>query len=237
MSILEDFLKDSNTAHTQEEVYQAFAKAVQRLGFDAHSYVLLNPNQARNQPLHKIAFYNISEEIMDVYFGQDLEKINFVHNATRLSGQQSDWYDPSLIDNKIFKDFLSELYTAGYRSGFTTPIYGLGSETALVNVGNYHSKADKNSEEAQILRMMSYHLHDRLKTLSNTQIDIIPLSPREQEVLQWIMAGKSDSVIGDIMGISSHTVDTYLRRCYKKLDVSNRVAAVVKALSLGLLGL
>ena len=83
--------------------------------------------------------------------------------------------------------------------------------------------------------LLSYHLHERVRQIKGDYHSLPSLSPREKEVLEWVMAGKSDSVIADIMGISDHTVGTYLRRCYHKLDVSNRIAAVVKALGLGLI--
>ncbi len=63
----------------------------------------------------------------------------------------------------------------------------------------------------------------------------IVFSAREQEIINWAAQGKSNSVIGDIIGISKHTVDAYLRTIFAKLSVSNRTAAAVKAAELGLL--
>ncbi len=61
------------------------------------------------------------------------------------------------------------------------------------------------------------------------------LSPREAEILQWISRGKSNSVIADILGISRHTVDTHVRRIFRKLDTSDRTTASLRAMQLGLL--
>ena len=60
------------------------------------------------------------------------------------------------------------------------------------------------------------------------------LSAREKEVIHWVARGKSNSVIGDILGCSAHTVDTHLRRIFAKLDVSDRISAAVRAVALGL---
>lgn len=60
-----------------------------------------------------------------------------------------------------------------------------------------------------------------------------PLSPREQEVLGWVARGKSNSVIADIIGVSTNTVDTHLRRIYVKLDVCDRVSATLAGLGRG----
>jgi DNA-binding NarL/FixJ family response regulator len=61
------------------------------------------------------------------------------------------------------------------------------------------------------------------------------LSPREREVLVWVAKGKSNSVIADILGVSESTVDTFLRRLYNKLNATNRITAVVKAIRLGII--
>jgi DNA-binding NarL/FixJ family response regulator len=56
------------------------------------------------------------------------------------------------------------------------------------------------------------------------------LSEREKEILQWIVAGMIKKQISEKLQISVHTVDTYLRRIYEKLEVKTRTGAVAKAL-------
>jgi DNA-binding CsgD family transcriptional regulator len=59
---------------------------------------------------------------------------------------------------------------------------------------------------------------------------ITPLSPRERECLQWIVAGKNDWEIGQILSISEKTVNTHIERVKHKLGVSTRAQAIVAAL-------
>ena len=51
------------------------------------------------------------------------------------------------------------------------------------------------------------------------------LTLREREVLEWLARGKSNSEIGEILGISSATVGKHLEHIYPKLGVENRTAA------------
>jgi DNA-binding CsgD family transcriptional regulator len=51
------------------------------------------------------------------------------------------------------------------------------------------------------------------------------LTARETEVLQWLCECKTDAEIGEILGISVHTVSKHLQRVFKKLGVENRMAA------------
>jgi DNA-binding CsgD family transcriptional regulator len=58
------------------------------------------------------------------------------------------------------------------------------------------------------------------------------LTAREQEVLRWLAAGKTDRDIADILAISPRTVHKHLQRVYEKLGVETRTAAVVRAMNL-----
>ena len=61
------------------------------------------------------------------------------------------------------------------------------------------------------------------------------LSPRQIECLRLAAAGKTSSEIAVALGISSRTVDQYVGEACERLKVRNRVQAVAKALTLGLL--
>ncbi|HHY85955.1 MAG TPA: response regulator transcription factor [Verrucomicrobia bacterium] len=56
------------------------------------------------------------------------------------------------------------------------------------------------------------------------------LSPREQEVLDYLAQGFLYKEIAEKLGISYETVHTYIRRIYEKLQVRTRTEAVAKFL-------
>ena len=60
------------------------------------------------------------------------------------------------------------------------------------------------------------------------------LSEREAEILRCLVEGLLKKQIALRLGLSIHTVDTYLRRVYEKLGVSSRSEAVTRALRDGL---
>ncbi len=64
--------------------------------------------------------------------------------------------------------------------------------------------------------------------------DASPLSKRETDVLTCIVAGSSTPDIADQLEISKFTVEDHIKNIYKKLEVSNRVEAVLAAQRLGL---
>ena len=61
------------------------------------------------------------------------------------------------------------------------------------------------------------------------------LGERERQILEWASAGKTSGEIGTILGLSEHTVNQYIAACIQKLDATNRVHAVARALRLGLI--
>lgn len=54
------------------------------------------------------------------------------------------------------------------------------------------------------------------------------LTPREQEVLRWVSAGKSDKQVAAALGMSVRTVHKHLENAYAKLGVRSRTAAVMR---------
>ncbi|WP_351236043.1 helix-turn-helix transcriptional regulator [Streptomyces sp. NPDC002133] len=60
------------------------------------------------------------------------------------------------------------------------------------------------------------------------------LAPREQETLRHIAAGCTYAQTARHMGLSTHTVDAYLRRIRAKLGISSTAELTRLAISLGL---
>ena len=59
--------------------------------------------------------------------------------------------------------------------------------------------------------------------------DIFALTLREAEVLYWVVKGKTNKDVGDILGSSPMTVKKHLERVFIKLGVETRTAAAGKA--------
>jgi DNA-binding NarL/FixJ family response regulator len=63
---------------------------------------------------------------------------------------------------------------------------------------------------------------------SEEEDELHKLSAREHEVLDLVAQGYLLKEVSDTLGLSEHTVDTYLRRIYEKLHVHSRAQAVAK---------
>lgn len=77
------------------------------------------------------------------------------------------------------------------------------------------------------------HAHDAISLLlewvkeckGNARRQHGKLTTRENEVLHWLAAGKSNAQIAEILSVSPSTVGKHLERIYEKLGVENRTAA------------
>jgi len=61
------------------------------------------------------------------------------------------------------------------------------------------------------------------------------LSPREREVLQLCAKGYSYDEIATLLGVTRHTVTSFIKRIYKKLQVHSKTEAVYEARRMGFL--
>lgn len=59
------------------------------------------------------------------------------------------------------------------------------------------------------------------------------LSGRELEAINMIARGKSNPEVATAMSVSVNTINTLLKRIFEKLEVSDRVSAVMRAYALG----
>lgn len=75
----------------------------------------------------------------------------------------------------------------------------------------------------------------RFRPVEQVRHQAATLSAREQEVLEFITKGFSSNEIAGLMSVSHHTVLTYVRRIYAKLEVKSRTEAIYEARHQGLL--
>ena len=90
-----------------------------------------------------------------------------------------------------------------------------------------------------VARSVLRAIRNRMNTTPTRQVspDDNPLSVRETEILQLLAKGMSFNEIGQILGISPHTVTAHIKKIYRKLAVHSRGEAVYEALQLGLVKL
>ncbi|MBZ0293399.1 MAG: tetratricopeptide repeat protein [Anaerolineae bacterium] len=78
-------------------------------------------------------------------------------------------------------------------------------------------------------------LPDPSPVQASNQSLLDPLTPRELEVLSYIITGLQNREIADKLVVSLNTVKTHINNIYSKLNITNRVQAVARARELGII--
>lgn len=91
---------------------------------------------------------------------------------------------------------------------------------------------------ARQILMRFRHSEDKSDSVAKTQPDkpSAALSGREMEVLELITKGFTSDEIAALISVSRHTVLTFIRRIYAKLEVNSKTEAIYEARKQGLLG-
>ena len=101
------------------------------------------------------------------------------------------------------------------------------------DIAEWESLVVQHQRDLEAIALQLYYKAAR--ELDPQETFLITLSKREMECLQFIARGKSHSDIGDILGLSEHTVRSYSRSVRQKLNCSTLAQAVAKASAIGLI--
>ena len=183
-----------------------------------------------------VVAHGFPEDWVKKYTREELYTIDPIPKAA-LEG--ANWFFWSEVDRVITLNrdnlrYLRLLEDAQIGEGMAVPVFGPHARDGYVGIGfGSNPIPDKTSLDCMAMIAQSAHQHFCQLIRSNTS-ELSPISPREHDVLYWVVRGKSNSVIADITGLSIHTVDTHLRKVFRKLDAHDRVTASLRAIAAGL---
>jgi DNA-binding NarL/FixJ family response regulator len=120
-------------------------------------------------------------------------------------------------DEKIFRSIC--MGAEGYILKHTSPVEILESIKEIYNGGSPMTPSIAN----RVLNMLKV----KEVRFSKPEFD---LTPREKEVLSWLVEGLSYKMTADNCAISIDTVNAHIKNIYKKLQVHSKTEAVAKAI-------
>lgn len=234
------FITDTNSAASEEQIIECFKNALRHIGFDKFRYGFITEHHTINKPIDHAIAYNFPEDWMKYYIEKGYFDIDPVKKMIPMMRAPFDW-DHINMHQKLSKkeqEFMNLAKDAGLVKGV-----GLSVHTAYGEVAGFgFASGDKNlvitNEILGILHMLSMQFHNaymELHKIPNPSHNRIILTAREKDVLTWLAMGKSVGVIAQILGISENSVGYYMKNCYKKLEANTKIMAVTKALYLGLI--
>nr|WP_321361345.1 LuxR C-terminal-related transcriptional regulator [uncultured Hyphomonas sp.] len=131
--------------------------------------------------------------------------------------------------------YINSLEKWGMADGIGIPAYGSAARVGFVGIGGPKSPDGFETADMEILQIATEASYVRYCELIVADADPLPrLSNRELDVLRQMAKGKSNASIAKNLDLSQETVDTYARRIFQKLKVSDRTSAVIKGITRGL---
>ncbi|WP_018900812.1 LuxR C-terminal-related transcriptional regulator [Rhizobium sp. 2MFCol3.1] len=128
-------------------------------------------------------------------------------------------------------ELLDSCYGEGFANTMGFPIHDAQHRHYLIMLSGQHRISDEARLGSLVLSVMKVvNVYAPLERPEST-----PLSGRELDCLKWAAAGKSSEEIALILGLSSHTVNDYLKTAMRKMNAVTRIQAVAIACRLRLL--
>ncbi len=230
-----DTVAAAQSITTVEELDKVFGDTLSNLGFDV--FVGANVVDASGRPNVKILFGHTHSQWEAHYQSHRYYAHDAVIQAMLTSTEPLFWSD--LPERRLVtgneRRVLDEAGDFGLKNGFMTPIHNLDrSISAVLLMGEYIDARDSDIRAAAHMLSIYYgaigrRLHRTIEEEAGDMHAALALSRRQIECLKWVREGKSSQDIGDILGLSSRTVDFYIASACTRLGVRTRVQAVVNA--------
>lgn len=237
--MIESFIEETNRAKSKAEVLGLYLKAMEQFGYDCVNYSYVTDQPDINQQAEFGLETTYPKEWLARYTEKNYLPVDppFLY-AMRFNGPFT-WaslvkmWEYSAVQNQIN----DEANVFQMFKGAAVSIHGRFGGLSGVGIASSYDKEMPTSTTLRKIDLLTRQFHyvysihnDQSKTLKKIQ-----LSQREREILLWASEGKSDTIIGTLLGLKHSTVRYHWGNIFKKLEVNERTLAVVKAIKIRLI--
>ncbi len=117
----------------------------------------------------------------------------------------------------------------GWREIFAVPIHGPAGYVGLVALAAT-GQTQLGQDERAALELMALAMHRRSHETQGFGVGppATPITERQRECMRWVAAGRQDSEIAELLGLSISTVHYHVEVVKKRLDTRSRAQAVAR---------
>ncbi len=236
---VDDFIEATNTAATPEEVFGHYERVLGAIGMDRIMYSALTSHSTYDSIAAPSVMRNYPEDWIKHYVARGYIQKDPVRTHTICSRVPYTWKEmmETVSLTKEERCVMEEGEEAGLFDGAAVPLHGPFGEVMGVGMASSVGGIDTKVHLARIhAYTVQFHTAFTALTQPNSlKNNLVSLTPREREVLQWCATGKSNWTIGEILNISEHGVEFHIRNILTKMNADSRLTAVVKALRNGII--
>lgn len=244
-SVLESFVTGLQSTNDLDDLRAVFEVKARELGLKYFTYHIVKIAGFGTNLNYVITTY--PDEWVQHYIHQGYTKLDPVVQHGQGMMLPFEWEQvaaPEMLEGKQVTLY-KEAADLSIQKGLSIPIHGHKGEFAMMSVvpDAKGREAEKLIEEHRdLLHLLSLYYHNQAggmlieRMLGATKRKSV-LTNREREVLQWTAVGKSTWDISQILHLSEASVVFHIENAKRKLGVTNRTHAVVKAMMVGLISL
>lgn len=233
-----DVIDQLNAAESAQVILRLLSEFAAPFGFsNAAAAQIINPCAANDIAASWQRVHNMPEDWFETWMQDNAMIHDPVITGDLTSTQPFFWRDAYRCASAAGFEVLEHAREIDLNDGFAIPIRSLDGPPGLVTFGG--ERIDLAMEEAQALHLVASHAFACLSRKWSQALKAETPKPhftaRETEVMHWVAAGKTNWEIGTILNISVNTVDKHIAAAKTKLGATTKVAAVVAALSRGII--
>ena len=223
------------SATTREELLSGLTEASRLLGFDNFSFGIRSSLPVSSPKIEFVA--NYSQRYQQIYETENYLEVDptVLHAMTSTS--------PFVWHEKMFasaRPLWEESIAAGLSHGWAQSSRIRSGVAGMLSLSRSDEPLTKSELGHITPRLVWFNqlsqigLHEvLLKEVVN--VAHIQLTDRESEIMRWTADGKTAADISIILSVAERTVNFHISNVLEKFNVSNKIAASVQAVLLGII--
>ncbi|MDA5193687.1 LuxR family transcriptional regulator [Govanella unica] len=226
--VAQEFIEICEPGQTRDTLATAFVRAIETLGFS--HFALCSHVDPLAPPDGAVVLLNYPPSWVEMFSARKLERIDPIFRHADRTARPFFWNESAFHNSltPLQRDILAEAASLGLSQGYTIPLHAPMALPASCSLVPDSLHIDAASYSAA--RLMAAYLHETLMPVVEHALPETRLSRRERQCLELAGQGKSDWIIGQILGISERTAHNHMERAKQRLGVASRTQAVVEAL-------
>lgn len=233
--IAQAFIEQCGRTSQGGEIAALFQQALQTLGF--RYFACWSHVDPLRPPRRAVMLHNYPQEWVHSFIELEFHEIDPVFHYANRTLLPFFWNSNRFRAELTLpqQDILAEAARFGVTDGYTVPIHSPSSPGSLRAscsvVPDSAALARYSYSAVQLMACYVYEAASRDLDAEDTGAGQRELSRRERQCLELAAQGKSDWVVGQILGISESTVHNHIESAKRRLGVVTRVQAIVFALA------
>ncbi|ACN99999.1 transcriptional activator [Brucella melitensis bv. 2 str. 63/9] len=232
----ETFYDAMQSADSADQLFGIVKNYAHDLGFEYVSYVMSIPSL--NGSLKWVRFGAFPDGWEQRYLAQNYAEID------PLLRRGVNSIDPLIWSQNFFASapqIWADAVKYGLKVGISQPCWaaqGVFGLLSFVRSGPALTPGEISMLRRQlqmVTNLLHLSMYERVDVPAISCIGDVSLTLREREILRWTSEGKTAEIIGTILNISTRTVNFHISNVLTKLVAVNKVQAVAKARTFGLL--